>query len=120
MIPVLSGDAAAPPQVSRASPTALLSPVTYLGGFFKKKDPKESIFISGPISVMERGGERRLIGRQGVRRDTPGNWRRTHGKVGPAEVRHRTAEMNPGGGESDKPGEGHVMRGKRESGGTSL
>lgn len=66
---VISGDATAPLQVSRASPTALLSPVTYLGGFFKKIPKKAFSFLvsshplcnrarrrDGWLEGMERGG----------------------------------------------------------------
>lgn len=58
---------------------------------------------------MERGVET-ADWKAGSEEGYSGNWRRTHGKVGPVEVRHRTVEMNPGGEESDKPGEGQVMR----------
>lgn len=54
VIPLISGDATAPPQVSRASPTALLSHVTYLGGFFKKIPKKAfSFLVSSHRSVIE-------------------------------------------------------------------
>lgn len=88
VIPLISGDATAPPQVSRASPTALLSPVTYLGGFFKKIPKKAfSFLVSSHHSVMERGGETadwKAVERGGL---YSRNWWQTHEKVDPAEVR---------------------------------
>lgn len=96
VIPPISGDATAPPLVSRASPTALLSPVTYLGGFFKKIPKKAfSFLVSSHHSVIEQGGETadwKAWREEGYSR----NWWQTHEKVDPAEVRHRHEPVRRG------------------------